>query len=248
MGEYSKLESAAFCEGGLRFETRNDARNHAQALVEKSRRWLSRQHRTCADFYVNGEVGLAVKLYVPPARIVELLLVAVPPNEANLTGPGEREGKQLKVGRVDVQIKRNSVFSRPGEAANGPEKVVPSDVWLAVPDVLFELVGDARALLLDLFVKSIQVLPIREVGITFGIPEFEGCGVERLVEGVPQVVNDIVGDVSEAPGDFVGNAKLVDILPCLRVDLMDWHATATLDEGVVPGLKIRGIFPSAIYE
>ena len=235
---------------GLAFETKDDALNLADVLVQKSRNYLSGHNLTAGERYVAGSAVIKIQLRPEGhASDFPLILVAATDKSSPLAAPKALDNMDI-VGSgmdLDVHAEHDLMLVWAGNPAKCPQKVVPSKVWLERLHIGDDVRVNAEALCLDDIIDVPYILANREVYLFDGARVQNGAAcMDGLVKSVPQVVQGVGGGGSDVPWDLTFEANFVDILSRLKIRFSEWECSAYIEEGLPLGCEVGIVFFSPV--
>lgn len=240
---------------GFRFDGPNDAVNFARYEVERTRSMLAAQGASAGQRYINGQFWISIELELrtraEQMSQFKLLLLAVPPNVSNLSGAGELHYPRVRcreVSQITIQVKYDLVLVRPGQLAHRVKNIIPSTVWLEVPEQRLDFLRNSLADIGNSLVDFCFVLGEGKVAVPLCSAQRDGGGVHGLIECMAKVVDDIGCDVPGVSWNPIGNLEFDDLVTRLSVHILDWHASARLDECVTAFCKVGNVCFSPIDE
>jgi len=230
---------------GLRFYSGDNALRYADKLVKDSNSWLVANNINVANRYerLNLEVVLVLRSMFE-MRDYHLIFRAIPFG-GKLHRNGVLHDHILDMHSADSNCAghHDFVFLGITQLVQGPEKIIPSFVWLKsqyeVNDFLRHVGGMPFpfGLTLNLF----QAVTERKMGVPCFPAVGDTDGVACLIESGTQVVNGVEGDSRKGRGHWPNQLDLMKILCAVSIVLDDAGVWATIKENANFGFKCRNV-------
>ena len=160
----------------------------------------------------------------------------------------------LAINEVDARANGEAVLVRPGYAPQSPKEIVAagvsvaSRVWLEAPEDWIKLRRDILAL--RRFPQGQGIFEIvggfseRKMGSPrVAAADLNGSLEHGLVQGVAEVLENVVDATSDANGKGLCEAHFNDVVSGLRVMIGDYSQIVTFgDDAINHGLKVQDFF------
>jgi len=233
----------------LRFDSHDDALNFANKSVEDSRRLLARNKLTLRERYLKGSLELVLEFRLSgEPRDYVFVFRAIPLHNDGAGTALDNHFFGIDVGNVKGDAKDDLMLVNAGQLTESVQSIIPSQVGLKCfyerPNLARDgwaafLLGNWREFRFK--ANKWKVKTIKVVSAKTG-----RSSANRLIEGVPEIIDSVRKDRAKAAGYLLCEYPFVDYLAALRVNLLDWGASATSEKGFASRIKIGKVFFSPL--
>jgi len=211
----NKLNPASLC-----FDTRDDAFNYASKIVEDSK-------RRCTVYNVNlcqryEDIKLEVDLHCRSVLDMSQyhFIFRVVPYGRDLDGYYRSlEKVSAGAGSSDTHGNRCEDFMFVGitQLVQGPQKIIPSFVWLARNHVVKDVFGDVLRGLVSSTLDLSQIETEGEVRFLSGRPSGNSTIISSLVEGGSKIANNIESNAGQNHWHGLSQFDFIKILSSVGI-------------------------------
>jgi hypothetical protein len=239
--------------GGLRLDTKDDALNYANKLVERLHDWAVAQgvRAPCED-YLEAQCEILIDVQFASGRKprdFKLVMQVIPLVDGDFQQPGRlnnglHEGGGILEAGPDYCLMRGA-----GEVAHRPQNsiAIPSIVWLKKEAVVDEAVVNVHALPFHFLFEVFRVSSEWEIdSLCVFAPECNGRLTKTLVERDPQFFHDVGCEASDFRWEPSLESELNDLFSGLWVGVSDKCVIARLADRIAHKFKLGEAFFSAI--
>ena len=229
----------------LRFDNVQDALDHASHLVEDCINWHSFNNRNVVERYEKGEIQLVVKVRICAGREEYHLVFSVIP--LGIAVDGESDAGNLDfIQQCSVAHGRNDLMLvSDAYLVEGPQKVIPSLVWLERSKDRVNLMRDISASSFQVLFERIGVSSEGEVGFLGTTALGSRNAVNGVVERIPEVAGCVSDNEGNGFGDCFGKFDLqMYLAESLRVGLNNSFVWVSIVEGAKLRVEVLDTFLS----
>ena len=215
--------------------------------LRKAGALLAACNLTLIDRYRNGKMAVAINVEhssgAYPSQF-KLLALAMP-YWPHATRALEPDGVRRIVPDFDTDTDHNLMFIGANYPVKCVEEVISSSIWLECIKEWMQIFRDAFIPVgRQDFAEVFSVFREGEIGVASRRTKADICGIDRLIECVPEVVQSVGGDGPKSRRQALLKLESYDLLSSLSVQLFEWHATAVFDKRVASSCKVLNVFPS----
>ena len=217
---------------GLCFDSQDDALNFANKSVEDSIRWLSIHNVNFCHRYEHLNLEIVIDACsMSNSNQYHLIFRAVP------SGWDFKGNQSLEISMIE-----HGAACRHGDGGNdfmfvgitklvqGPEKIIPSFVWLKrhheIKDVFMDILGASCSSTFHVSERGAK----GEMCVPPTISSSHGDRVSDLIKGGTQTANNIKGDTGKPNWHGLNELNLMSILNSVRIEFNDSGVWVSLEE------------------
>lgn len=238
---------------GLRFDTQDDALNFARKTAEDGWRWARERGFSHIEDYAKGESEIELH-FTAGAEASEFKFVAVimpyEMAERDRRNQVESAGREVWLARSGA-LNRNSndtlVLIGASKAGKRIEFLVPSVMRFECEDVRDEIGVHSFTMALDHLRKVGGRFADWKINV-FSIwpPEANRTVANRLVQRMPEIVNDMMGMEVKLSGNLLAKAEADYLLAGLRILVLDDVIFTFIDKRIASRFEVADAFFRAI--
>ena len=213
----------------LRFNSHDDALNHANKLVEDWNRRCAVYALDIAECYKSGHADICINFATRhDAKKFHFVFRPIPDGRWDAKSARDNNLLEVDATRSSGYRANDAVFVGASEFIECPQRVIPSFVWL-------ERGEEVNDFLRHVFADSVYGVLKFRLGVTdreIGVhPLLAGLeSVNSLVECGAEVVNGVNGDAIQSDWQGLSELDLIDFLRRVRINLNDSAVWVSFDE------------------
>ena len=233
---------------GLRFETQDDAVHYGSKVVEDGNNWLAKHGASVAKRYVEGELYVVLEFTIGRGHPNYHLAISHIPLGREQGSVGELRGVNLNDRLcVETWAQRDLVFIRSRHFGHNTQEVISPGV--ALPGwIRFEGLDDGVEIGREFRVElSRQISERARDGEIDVARTSAGNSLDRgdgsLVQGMPKIVQNVVGRISRPRRNRADKFDLISLLSGVRVNIDDVGVSIrAMNGGFAERAKFKQIF------
>lgn len=225
---------------GLRFDSHQDAIDFANKCVQDSINWQSIHKFDICSRYELLELEIEVKFSAPwSVKDFHLIFRAVPHH--GITNPKTKSGRSCQLNPTGMGSYGDNDFVFVGitKLVQGPEKIIPSFVWLKRNHQIKDFFGQFFGTSIHRALRISQSSPEGEMGVTSAFLNSSGDRISGLVKRGTETIGGIENDSRQGSWHGFSQLQLMNLLGSVRAFINDSGVGVTFEPRQEFGFQFR---------